>query len=295
MQKHVSFNPLQPKLASLKLPLIFVSGIVGLFYFPMWLGSILGSFKSDPTFSCLVMAAAGLGGHRVWRDRTQLSLLSPSALAYYIGFILIGCGLGASVYNLNSISWRALGWGLVLIGTALICWGFDVFKRFRIETGLILMSVHPGLNVLISSLWAHFWGYPTEAFTAWSSSLILKGLGHNVEVVGNTLRLIHTDVMIGYACSAFDSGLTLATTGLLVGIYLHQSSARILKTVPLGIAMAFGLNAVRLALLAIIANQGNDNMFDFWHGGLGSQIYPLLLFTLYSVVILSLPEKSPKG
>jgi exosortase len=272
-----------------RLLLFLISGICGLLYFPIWLGSILRTFKmSDPTFSCLVVASACLGIYRLWEKRNQVAEFTASVQSKYLGCLLILPGIVASLMDYRSISLRAMCWASILVGLALFLWGVKFFQAFPVEAFLILLSTHPGPNVIISGLWSRAFGSQTEVFTASASTIILKVFGYQSSVHDRVISLTNTDISVGYACSGIDAALTLGITGFLAGIYLKQNSGQILKWVLIGLFMAIFVNAIRIALVSIAANEGGQAIFDFWHSGQGSQIFSILLFTLYSCVIFGL-------
>ncbi len=193
-----------------------------------------------------------------------------------------------------SISVRALCWASILVGLALFLWGVKFFQAYPVEVLLILLSAHPGFNVIVSGVWSTIFGSQTEVFTASVSTLILKVFGYQASVHDRAISLSNTDILVGYACSGIDASLTLATTGFLVGIYLKQSTGQILKWVLLGLFMAIFVNAIRIALVAIVANEGGQAIFDYWHSGQGSQLFSILLFTFYSVFILGFSSTRKK-
>jgi exosortase/archaeosortase family protein len=274
--------------------IIIASGLlVGLGYLPVWTRSILGSFTTDPSFSCLVAISAGMGLHKLWVQRQALLHLRPSIVFRCLGYTLILFGIGLFGLGHHSFSGQAGSWLLTLVGIALSCWGLSFFRRYSVAAFLMMLSVHPGWQIVLgTALRSISVPTPFETVAAVVSGFMLKFLGYELVVRGNYIDIQGVDILVDYPCNGFDSAMTMMIAGLLVSIALHRSRLQTLKLVLSGAMIALFFNAVRVTILAIAANQGNDAAFNFWHGPEGGQIFSVLLFTLYSVMIKFFPVKA---
>jgi exosortase/archaeosortase family protein len=282
--------------------MIIVGGLLmGLWFFPTWLGSILSSFTGDPSFPCLIAIAACLGLSKLWKQRQALAQLKPKTTVKVLGYSLIGVGIVLFPVCSYSFSLQAALWLLILIGIALSSWGIEFFKQYLSIAFLMALSVHSGSNVLLGSLWRFINQELTENLTAWGTGLVLKVLGYQVTVSGNFIDVhstnrinqVGTDILVGFPCSGFDAALTLAVAGLLLGICWQEKWTKTIRLIFLGVVLAFVFNGVRVTVLAIAANQGGNATFDFWHGGHGSQLFSVVMFACYYLLILKLfPQRN---
>jgi exosortase/archaeosortase family protein len=282
--------------------MIIASGLlIGLCFFPTWLGSILGSFTGDPSFPCLVAIAAYLGLSKLWKQRQALAQLKPKTAVRVLGYGLIGIGIVLFPVCSYSFSLQASLWLLTLIGIALSSWGIEFFKQYPSIAFLMTLSVHSGSNVLLGSLWRFINQELTENLTAWGTGLVLRVLGYQATVRGNyidvhstnSINQVGTDILVGFPCSGFDAALTLAVAGLLLGICWQEKWTKTSMLMLLGVVLAFVFNGVRVTVLAIAANQAGDAAFDFWHGGQGSQLFSVAMFACYYLLILKLfPQRN---
>lgn len=272
--------------------------LVGVWYLPIWLGHLLHGASQGVAFSLLVFAAAYLGLQELWHERNKLAKLTASVEHRRLGHILILTGAGLFPFCRFAVWSQALLWFLVLVGIALSSWGVGFFKKYPRPTFLILLSVHPGLNILIGYLvWRVLGSHNIlERFMAWSGSLVLHAIGQPATSSDIHISLATGGVEIGWGCNGFDMAFTMAATGLLLGLILKQSWLQTLGLVIIGIALALVLNVPRIVLLTLAAVYWGEESFQFWHGPWGGQIFSSILFTIYYYLIKSIfSQRSAKS
>jgi cyanoexosortase A len=215
----------------------------------------------------------------VWNKRQTLKLESG---------IFASC-LGAAILALVLLKSTSLpdGYFLLLsplmsaLGLALIASGFQGLKQYWQElTALGFLGLPQVLlSVLVdpSLLTAQF-----AAFTLWYS-------GFNVSRSGVNIHLPTGHVEVYPGCSGIESMAQLLS---LAGLFLIMFPIKGFKTlfVPiLAVLIAFVVNGVRVALMALLVASSKQEAFNYWHTGDGSAIFSMiavLLFGLFCLFIL---------
>lgn len=296
MVKQIVWRLLRRSLRTAHNRIVLCGLLVGLFYLPAWLWSLLESVSSGAAFPFLVVTAAYLALQELWHQRNTLAKLTASVKQRRLGYILILIGVGLFPFFRFAFWSQALLWFLILVGIALSSWGINFFRKYPLPTFLILLSVHPGPNSLIGRVWTVVDPYNTPGrFTAWIGSLALQAIGQPATSTDNLISLNSGGVEIGWGCTGFDMAITMATTGFLFSLILKRSWRQTAGIVILGIALAFVLNIPRVVLLTMAAALWGKKSFEFWHGFWGGQIFSAILFTTYYYLVMSIfPQRDQK-
>jgi cyanoexosortase A len=125
--------------------------------------------------------------------------------------------------------------------------------------------------------------FDPSPITAQVSAFTLRSLGFNVAVQGVLVSLPKGSIEVYSGCAGVATMLQLFGVSLM---YLFlQTTKRYQKLLIPGIAVAiaFLINAFRVALMVILVALGDQNAFEYWHVGNGS-----LVFSTIAVVIFSL-------
>ncbi|RAM51387.1 MAG: cyanoexosortase A [Hapalosiphonaceae cyanobacterium JJU2] len=208
----------------------------------------------------------------IWEKRDNLSLES-GILPSFLGLSLIWIAL------LKSASMTSLGGFLYALpfvsglGLALIASGFRGLNQYTGEL-ITLFSVN------ISKLPPEWMIYKLTLLTAKLSAFILWYTGFEVTVSGINVYLPNGSVEVLSGCSGLELISQMLGFAILFLLIFPQNWQQKILVPVVGTTVGFIVNAVRVALLAIIVEQDNMNAFDYWHGGNGS-----FLFSIISVLI----------
>ncbi|MCU0525746.1 MAG: cyanoexosortase C [Elainella sp. Prado103] len=261
--------------------------LVGLCYFPVWLGSLTVAAFQGSAGLPLVTAAVALGLYELWKRRQELSLLTASNEDQFLGHALIVSGAILFPFCRAAVWSQALLWLLVLSGIACSSWGIKFFQRYALVVLLILISVYPKPGLMARILWKTFTPPNLlENFMAWSGTQTLKMMGQPAEVTGNIVSLPDGSVEVAWGCNGFNMAFTMAAAGLILGLFLQQSWIRTSTMMLIGILLALIFNIPRIVLLAFASVYWGQEAFDFWHGPMGGQLFTGVLFTIYYYAVM---------
>lgn len=138
-----------------------------------------------------------------------------------------------------------------------------ILAVFAIPPGLILMFFDP------------------SAITAQVSGFALWVLGFNVTVQDVLVRLPKGSIEVYSACAGV--ALMLQLFGVSLMYLFLQPTKRYQKVLIPGVALfiAFILNALRVALMAVLVALGDQNAFEYWHIGNGSLVFSTIAVLLF--------------
>lgn len=215
-------------------------------------------------FPLIVLAATYFAVQELWCDRNKFANLVAPIEQRRLGHVFILIGAGLFPFCRFAFWLQALLLLLVLVGIALSSWGLGFFKKYPRPTLLILLSVHPTPDILMRHLWIVLTPHNIlERFMAWSGSLTLQVIGQPATSSDIYIYLSTGGVEIWWGCSGLDMAITLAATGLLLGLILKQSWLRTVGLVILGILLALVFNVPRIVLLTLAAVFWGKNHLNF--------------------------------
>jgi exosortase len=275
--------------------ILLLSLIVGLTYLPSWLRLMAMLLSSTATTPLVCVGAACLGGVRLWQSRHDLRRATSSSVSRWIGYNVIGFGMVLFPFCQSKTWSQALSWSIILLGLFLSSWGFAFLWRYWLSIFYLLLGIYPSaLTVVSGSLLDTLTPAETlEKIMAWAGGGVLQLLRYSVVSDGIYLLLPTGGVSVYEGCTGFDLLVSILCVSLLVGISFALSWTRTFFLSGLGLILAFSLNAIRIALMAVAAAEWGDQAFEFWHGFWGGQIFASLLFTIYYYLIVwMLPKPS---
>jgi exosortase len=196
-------------------------------------------------------------------DRRGLLVTTFACLTYVLGRL-------ASEFFLTRISFVIL-----LVGLIWTFWGFGRLRRLVLPI-LLLASMVPLPVTLYNSL-----AGPLQLFASEGATRIAQSVGVSVFRDGNVIQLAGVTLGVAEACSGLNSLSALIVGGLLLG-YLFCSGwpariALILASVPL----AIGVNVIRVAGTAILADYNREFAMGFYHAFSGWLVFVAGLGLLY--------------
>jgi cyanoexosortase A len=170
---------------------------------------------------------------------------------------------------------------LAAAGLGLLASGFTGLKQYWRELLLFFfLGIPHGFLIEVVDL------APT---TAKSAGFLLWYCGMEVRVTGLDIALPGGMVTVNYNCDGMGAiTYLLCLSVMFLLLFPTQRADKVLAPL-LAMGLAFLVNAVRVALLAVIKAEGGEETFNFWHQGHGSLLWtvlPVLLFGLYGYWLL---------
>jgi cyanoexosortase A len=233
----------------------------------------------EPYFLCYAAV-----GFLIWQKRDRLKFGS-SWSATIAGLLCIALVLlrGNSMAGYDSflrLSPLLSGIGLVLLSS-----GFSEFKRYWRELLILAFLLIPTTSVLGA--------YDITGWTASLAGNLLFYTGQSVQQEGTRLIMgngLAVDVYPG--CSGAQSILQLLTLAFLFVVVFPLRWFMVALLPFVAAAIAFFVNGIRVALMAILYSQSNLAAFDYWHLGNGSLIFSMVAVFLFGCVCYFLLEQS---
>ena len=209
----------------------------------------------------------------VWQKRHRLKLES-GVFSSFLGASLIALVFFKSLSLSNDDSFLLISPLLSALGLGIFASGIKGLKQYWPELFLLLVLAIPVETVLKNLV-------DLDALTAQFANFLLVQLGFDATRQGTVVALPTGAVRVDPGCS-----------GLRAITRLLQLSALILVIVPTGwiakiilpaiaILLAFVINSIRVAILALLIANSHRQAFDFWHEGTGSHAISMI-----SVLIL---------
>ena len=256
--------------------------ILACIYYFSWGGLTLS--RSSVSFGFIA-----LGAKYIWDDKKNLSSPKDYPEERFIGYVIATLGLTLFLFFHTSASFQYLSFLLALTGFALFLWGARFFTNHICACCLIIIGLYPDLIFAANA----FWRFATPPFILENFTGNLAG--HALNLIGQTAiveaRFISTGngtVEVASGCSGLDMAVSMAGVGLLMGLFFKQPWFKTLLAIALGIILALLINIPRVMLLAYVVGHYSDNVFKFWHGPWGGQIFMIILFTPYYYLIMTL-------
>jgi cyanoexosortase A len=214
-------------------------------------------------------------GSLIW-DRYQTLNLESTLFASLLGALIVIGMVTRAGSSPDSIS---SAWVLPLVaglGTGLLASGFKGLRQYWREFIIFgLLAVYPLLRLTLQAI-------DLSEITAKAASFMLWYSGVPVRLQGVFLIMPTSRVEVYGACSGIQSILQLLSISVLfllmfpVRSYL-QKGLCIVAAVVIG----FVVNAMRVALMAILNNAGDKNAFYYWHEGQGSLIFSAIAVLIF--------------
>ncbi|MBU7586143.1 MAG: cyanoexosortase A [Nostoc sp. TH1S01] len=179
------------------------------------------------------------------------------------------------------------------LGLSLLASGLKGLKQYWQELAILFFAGVP--KVLIFALVNV---KPLSVLTAKFATLILWYTGFEVYLQDVYINLPNGGIKVAENCAGIEwmcHVLGLSVIGLLM--FPPERNKRILVPI-VGVIIAFIVNAVRVAILAVISAHQNPEAFKFWHIGDGSFIFGMitvLLFGLFYWFLLNQEEAKRRG
>ncbi|NJM69890.1 MAG: cyanoexosortase A [Scytonema sp. RU_4_4] len=209
----------------------------------------------------------------VWEKRYSLNLES-GIFSSFFGLTLIALLL------IKSLSLTSFGVFLYLspvifaIGLAMLASGFKGLKQYK---GELLILFFLGVPKLLPS------SLDISLVTAKFTALILWYTGFEVARKGTLIYLPTGSVEVYSGCSGIELIFQLLGFALLFLLMFRQNWKHKILIPSIAVTLAFIVNGLRVALMAILVAQGHMEVFDYWHEGDGSLVFSLIAVLLFGL------------
>lgn len=217
----------------------------------------------------------------IWRRRQELSFES-NPIASAIGLLCIAWILLRSLAVSEYDSFMRFVPLLSGISVTLLASGFKLNRYWRELLTLGLMTI-PTTTILSQ--------FDISPLTAEFSGSLLWYAGFRVLQEGVMLHLPTGSVEVYPGCSGLQLIWQHLSLGVLFVLLFPIGWVRSLIVPIAGMLIAFIVNSIRVALMAILVAQNNREAFDYWHLGTGSLIFSLISVSLFGLLCYVLLEQ----
>jgi cyanoexosortase A len=266
---------------------------------PDWLlwgffGALLGFYfslmvKAGYSYDHLSAITLGLSAicYRLWLRRDRLRF-QTSPLAWGLGILLLFWVSLKGLVMLELDTFLRILPAISAVGFALIASGFRGLKQYWLE-GLILclflLTTMPGM--ITSEI------VQTNEISAIISASLLSNFGFEVIQQGVSVILPQGTVTVFGPCSpTIPIVRLLEMTVFFLAIYPTTWLQRFV--LPLAaVAIAIGVNSIRIAILALVNAAEDTQGFAYWHSGMGANMFSIanaIIFWLFWELLTNLPQ-----
>jgi cyanoexosortase A len=219
----------------------------------------------------------------VWNQRHGLNL-KTGVFASLLGTTLLALLLLLISTAITGDNFVRVYPFLAALGLALLASGFQGLRQYWQPLVLLFFLGIP--EVLLSYSWLSS-STDISAATARLSTVMLWYSGFNVVRQGVNIYLPGGSVEVYPGCSGLELMMQLLGLSVLVLILLPLRWTWVQKIgLPLvAMAIAFIVNGVRVALMAILVAQGQKGAFDYWHNGTGSLLFSGIAVLLFVFLV----------
>ena len=112
--------------------------------------------------------------------------------------------------------------------------------------------------------------------------LMLWYVGFDVRRLGDLVILPEGTIKIASSCSSFDLLGLMWQSCIVICLYFAISKSKKIILFSCSTLVAFGVNGIRLCLMAILVANKSDEAFLYWHGDAGAEI-----FTTAAILLLA--------
>ncbi len=233
------------------------------------------AWKSDNSnllgISCLFWLAVS---SLIWERRNQLDLQSGVFSSLFALTILV-------LVFIKILPMNTFGKFLYILPTlfsfciALLASGFKGLKQYQKELFLItsfsILNIIPMLPIEIS------------IFTTKFAAFILWYLGYQVTRTDINIHLPTGSIEVYSGCSGMELIFYMLSITILFLLIFPLDHQRKFLVPIVAIILAFIINGIRVALMAILVANQKMEAFKYWHHGNGSLIFSLVAVSVFGL------------
>ena len=210
----------------------------------------------------------------LWEKRYTLSLESD-IFSSLLGLLLIAFVIFRSWFVVNTDTLVDLSPLIAGLGLAMLASGIKGLRQYWQELIIIIALTLPE-GFLIERI-------DISLLTAKVSTIILSHLGFEVVRQGVYINLPNGAVEVYPGCSGLEGIIRILRIAVVFLVMFPTNLIRIILVPVVAIMVAFVVNAVRVALMAVLVAYSNKEAFEYWHLGTGSQIFFLITVLLFGL------------
>ena len=220
-----------------------------------------------------------------WRRKDELKLES-NIFATAIGLFLISWLLFRGAVNSNEIDVLTIFYPTIsVLGICLLASKATSIKQYWKEITIVALTGIPWEHLL----YAFSITEKTSIFDAQISRTMLWYAGFDVHQVGNLVVLPTGTIKIAGACSSVALLGLMLQSCLVMCLYFTVTKKQKIVLLSCATLIAFGVNGIRLCLMALLVANDAQDAFKYWHGDEGAEIFTtgaiLLLAGIYWLLI----------
>ncbi len=172
---------------------------------------------------------------------------------------------------------------IIGLGLALLASGVKGLQQYWQELIIVLAFTIP-VEFLIASI-------PLSTLTAKFAAFVLSDLGFEVSLQGVNIILPKGAVEVNPGCSGIEGIVRLLQLAVLFLVMFPTNLFKKILVPVVAVLVAFIVNAVRVALMAILVAYSNHEAFLYWHSGTGSQIFVLISSLVFGLFCYFISQK----
>ncbi len=170
---------------------------------------------------------------------------------------------------------------LLLVGFTWTFWGMRRLKTLSFPF-VLLATMVPLPSIVYNSVSA-----PLQLFASDISTRLAQAIGVSIYRDGNIIQLASTSLGVAEACSGLNSLSALIVASLLLGYLMCTSLRGRIALFLLAIPLAIGVNILRIAGTAILADHNQEFAMGFYHSFSGWLVFVGGFGLLYGCAKLS--------
>lgn len=194
------------------------------------------------------------------------------------GLLILGGSLVGYLYLLNRSAYYLAAFAMLGMGIGLLwlVWGKGLVKRLAFPLGFLTLMIPLPFLTRVT--------LPLSLFTGLCSGTLVRFLGLDVTVVGASVQLPNTNLVIGAQCSGINSIIALTSLMLLAAYALNGPLWGRILLVILAIPLAMLGNILRVATLLVVARYwGTQTAFTYYHNYSGILAFLLIVFLIIPI------------
>ena len=225
-------------------------------------------------FNQIIISILGWGAalSLLWDKRHTLNLESD-VFSSFLGLLLISFVLIRSWFVVSFDTLFDLSPFIGGLGLAMLASGVKGLRQYWLELTIIL-ALNAPIGMLLERI-------DISPLTAKFSAFILSHVGFEVVRQGVNIILPTGAVEVYPGCSGLEGILRLLRLAVLFLVMFPTNLINKLLIPIVAVLVAFVVNSVRVALMAVLVAYSNQEAFEYWHLGTGSQIFFLISTLLF--------------
>jgi len=237
------------------------------------------SGRRDTDFSHLSMSILAWGATlSLLAEKRRTLSLESDAFSSMLGLLLIAFVLLRSLLMTSFDSVFDLLPFIAALGLAMLASGVKRLPQYWQEL-IVILALNLPVSLLVNRIGI------LSIYTAKFATFILTYFGVEFHRQGVNIILANGKaVEVAAGCSGWESIFPLLKLSVLFLVMFPTKRLATKILVPLvAVAIAFVVNGVRVAIMAILVGYSHPETFKYWHTGTGSQIFFLTSTLLFAV------------